>query len=151
MLGFEEFQKLNEDKQKVLSGTFDEIVAKITNQSLIAMIRDEVRRFEDQQYASLVQQLIEWNQPDQEKQVEPTENGQPQLPNDDQASGKNENDGKSELGGKRQQRPETISAKNIKVNFRKPWLADETDIDEYLAQYRDALLGEIKQGKKVQL
>ena len=151
LLGFEEFQKLNEDKQKVLSGTFDEIVAKITNQSLIAMIRDEVRRFEDQQYASLVQQLIEWNQPDQEKQVEPTENGQPQLPNDDQASGKNENDGKSELGGKRQQRPETISAKNIKVNFRKPWLADETDIDEYLAQYRDALLGEIKQGKKVQL
>lgn len=151
LLGFQEFQKLNEDKQKVLSGTFDEIVAKITNQSLIAMIRDEVRRFEDQQYASLVQQLIEWNQPDQEKQVEPTENGQPQLPNNDQASGNNENDSKSELGGKRQQRPETISAKNIKVNFRKPWLADETDIDEYLAQYRDALLGEIKQGKKVQL
>ena len=151
LLGFEEFQKLNEDKQKVLSGTFDEIVAKITNQSLIAMIRDEVRRFEDQQYASLVQQLIEWNQPDQENQVEPTENGQLQLPNDDQASGKNENDGKSELGGKRQQRPETISAKNIKVNFRKPWLADEADIDEYLAQYRDALLDEIKQGKTVQL
>ncbi|MFW1798528.1 BREX system P-loop protein BrxC [Acinetobacter nematophilus] len=151
LLGFEEFQKLNEDKQKVLSGTFDEIVAKITNQSLIAMIRDEVRRFEDQQYASLVQQLIEWNQPDQENQVEPTENGQLQLPNDDQASGQNENDGKSELGGKRQQRLETISAKNIKVNFRKPWLADEADIDEYLAQYRDALLDEIKQGKTVQL
>ena len=113
------------------------------------MIRDEVRRFEDQQYVLLVQKLMEWNQPDQEKQVEPTEDGQPQLLDDDQASDTTENGSKQVIDTQR--KPVTISAKNIKINFRKPWLADEADINEYLVEYRNALLDEIKQGKTIQL
>lgn len=149
LLGFDEFQKLDIDKQESLRKAFDDIIVKITQQSLIAMIRDEVRRFEDQQYVLLVQKLMEWNQPDQEKQVEQTEDGQPQLLDDDQASDTTENGSKQVIDTQR--KPVTISAKNIKINFRKPWLADEADINEYLAEYRNALLDEIKQGKTIQL
>ena len=48
-------------------------------------------------------------------------------------------------------KPATISAKNVRVDFHKPWLANESDVEEYLSKYREALLEEINQGKKVQL
>jgi hypothetical protein len=115
------------------------------------MIRDEARRFEDQRYASLVQQLMEWNQPEQEKLADPVESVEPKSPSEGQSSDSTENKVESKAAEEKQRKPATIPAKNIQVNFRKPWLADEADIDEYLAKYRDALLEEIKQGKKVQL
>lgn len=151
LLGFEEFQKLEADKQATLKGAFDEVESKVASQSLIAMIRDETRRFEDQRYASLVQQLMEWNQPEPEKLADPVESVEPKSPSEGQSSGSTENKVESKAAVEKQHKPATISAKNIQVNFRKPWLADEADIDEYLAKYRDALLEEIRQGKKVQL
>jgi hypothetical protein len=151
LLGFEEFQKLEADKQATLKGAFDKVESKVTSQSLIAMIRDEARRFEDQRYASLVQQLMEWNQPEQEKLADPVESVEPKSPSEGQSSDSTENKVESKAAEEKQRKPATIPAKNIQVNFRKPWLADEADIDEYLAKYRDALLEEIKQGKKVQL
>ena len=35
-------------------------------QLIIAVIRDDLRRFEDEIYSSLVQKLMVWNQPKQE-------------------------------------------------------------------------------------
>lgn len=151
LLGFEEFQKLEVDKQAMLKGAFDEVESKIMGQSLIAMIRDEARRFEDQRYASLVQQLMEWNQPVPEKLADPAESVEAKSPSDGQSSGSTENKVESKPVVENPHKPATISAKNIQVNFRKPWLADEADIEEYLAKFRDALVEEIKQGKKVQL
>jgi len=115
------------------------------------MIRDEARRFEDQRYASLVQQLMEWNQPEQETPADPTEAEESQSANDGQSSDAPESKGESKPVVKKPHKPATISVRNIQVNFRKPWLADEADIEEYLAKFRDALMEEIKQGKKVQL
>ncbi|QEQ97549.1 BREX system P-loop protein BrxC [Neptunomonas concharum] len=151
LLGYGEFQKLEADKQATLRAAFDEVESKVTRQSLIAMIRDEARRFEDQRYASLVQQLMEWNQPESEKLAGPVESVEPKSPSEGQSPESTENKVDSKPAVEKQFKPATVSAKNIQVNFRKPWLADEADIDEYLAKYRDALVEEIKQGKKVQL
>ena len=149
--GFEEYKDLEADKQTNLSKAFDEVVSKVTSQSLIAMIRDEVRRFEDHRYSSLVQQLMAWNQPEEEEkdgasiQVE-DESGH--------AVQKTESsDGKTEQKPEPEERkkPATIAAKNVRVNFHKPWLASASDVEDYLAKYREALLEEIQKGKKVQL
>jgi hypothetical protein len=40
---------------------------------------------------------------------------------------------------------------SIKVSFDKAWLADESDVDSYLASMREALLIEIRSGKRIQI
>ena len=44
-----------------------------------------------------------------------------------------------------------IHVRNIKVSYAKLTLDDESDLDEYIAQLKSALLNEIKNGKKVQI
>ena len=41
--------------------------------------------------------------------------------------------------------------KSVSVGFEKPWLANEADLDNYLAAMRKALLAEIKAGKRIQI
>ena len=44
-----------------------------------------------------------------------------------------------------------ILARTISVNYTKPWLASEADLDVYLQQQRAAWLKEIQAGKRVQV
>jgi hypothetical protein len=39
----------------------------------------------------------------------------------------------------------------VKVPFEKAWLADETDVDRYLQSMREALLEEIRKGRRIQI
>jgi hypothetical protein len=149
--GFEEYQSLDIDKQAHLSQAFEEVVAKVNGQSLIAMIRDEIRRFEDHRYSSLVQQIMAWNQPEEEEQNESSVKVEDSSEQPTQKAESSDGKTESKPEPEERQKPTTISAKNIRVDFHKPWLSNETDVEEYLAKYREALLDEIQQGKKVQL
>ena len=46
---------------------------------------------------------------------------------------------------------EKIVAQMVKVSFDKAWLADETDVERYLESMREALLDEIRKGKRIQI
>jgi hypothetical protein len=46
---------------------------------------------------------------------------------------------------------EYVPSRVIKVSFEKAWLADETDVDRYLESMREALLEEIRKGKRIQI
>ena len=48
-------------------------------------------------------------------------------------------------------RIEYVSSSSLIVSFDKPWLADESDVDRYVASMRNALLAEIRSGKRVQV
>jgi len=39
----------------------------------------------------------------------------------------------------------------VKVAYDKAWLADETDVDQYLDSLREALMEEVRKGKRVQI
>jgi len=39
----------------------------------------------------------------------------------------------------------------MKVSFDKAWLADEADVERYLESMREALLDEIRKGKRIQI
>lgn len=39
----------------------------------------------------------------------------------------------------------------MKVPFSAAWLADETDVERYLESMREALLDEIRKGKRIQI
>jgi hypothetical protein len=44
-----------------------------------------------------------------------------------------------------------VPSRTVKVVFEKAWLADETDVDLYLKSMREALLEEIRKGKRIQI
>jgi hypothetical protein len=47
--------------------------------------------------------------------------------------------------------PKLVPARTIKVGYAKPWLASESELDEYLKQQREAWLKEIQAGNRVQI
>jgi len=140
---FDEYKTLDSDKQETICTSFSEIKDKINNQSLIAMIRDEVRRFEDETYSVLVQQLMAWNQPAPKPR-------KPKEAASDSGSAEQSSDS-SQTTEPERSAPQAISARQVRVDFRKPWLANGADVDEYIEEYRKALLALIKEGKHIQL
>jgi hypothetical protein len=39
----------------------------------------------------------------------------------------------------------------LRIDYPKAWLADENDVEAYLEKMREALLKEIKNGKRIQI
>ncbi len=46
---------------------------------------------------------------------------------------------------------EYVPSRSVRVSFNKAWLADESDVDSYLESMREALLAEIRNGKRIQI
>ena len=134
--GYAAYSGLDLEKRNALTARFDATKDSIGEQNQIAVIRDSVRRFEDEEYPRLVQQLVPT-----EPKPEPKQDGS--AGGDDKPSDGN---GVAEPRG-----PQMVSARNIKVTLDKPWLETEQDLDDYLEQYREALLSAIKEGKRVQV
>ncbi len=128
LCGMAEFGALNGEQQERITRPFDELATAIEGQKLIAVIRDTVRRFEDSDYMQMLARLSgKWK-------VE---------------SGKQE--GNATEGGKKTTHYPLVTIHSLKVPFNAAWLADETDVDRYLASMREALLEEIRQGKRIQI
>ncbi|NIZ05478.1 BREX system P-loop protein BrxC [Pseudoalteromonas sp. HF66] len=147
--GFNEFINLDSGQQQQLLAEFERIIDKVKQQSLIAMIRDDARRFEEHTYSQLVQKMMAWSQP-----IQPT--NEPSEPSGtDDGTGSEPNSGTSDVvpGVKEPAKPEiqSVSAKQIRVAYNKPWLSTEDDVDGYVEEYKKALLAAIKAGKHIQL
>ena len=119
LCGMAEFGVLNGEQQAQVSRPFEEFSTVIEQETLIAVIRDKQRRFEENEYRQQLSQLTAWAQPAPGKVREPA--------------------------------PEYVSSNAVKVSFDQPWLADEADIDRYLQSLREALLEEIREGKRIQV
>lgn len=129
LCGMAEFQALDSAQQEQLIRPFDEITAKIRQHSLIAVVRDALRRFEDEEYPRQLAQMTAWTQAGAEP--EPAE-----TTGDDTAKTPS---------------PEYVPSRAVEVPFEKAWLADEDDVDRYLKSMRDALLEEIRKGRRIQI
>lgn len=136
--GMAEFDALLGEQQNQITMPFHEILASIEGQSLIAVIRDSLRRFEESDYRRLLSMLTEWAQFEQPSAPEP--DGYATI---DKASAK--------PPAKPATRVEYVPSRAVTVSFDKAWLADETDVDRYLASMRQALLEEIRKGKRIQI
>ncbi len=134
MLGMEEFTVLSENQQKELADAFGGFTHTIEKQRLIAVIRDTARRFEENDYQHLLSKMCSWAKPkvlDPQPYEDPAKPGQKQGINDE--------------------RMEYVISKSLKIPYTKAWLADETDVDEYLSIVKKILLKEISEGKRIQI
>lgn len=133
-----EFCLLSVEQQVEITQPFNEFTQVIERQKLIAVIRDMQRRFEEKEYQQLLSRLTALSQP------------KPQRSNPAQTS-ETEKHRTSVYPPIAEPKVEYIPGRSIKVSFKKAWLADESDVDSYLASMREALLSEIRSGKRIQI
>lgn len=140
LMSMPEFEALLEDQKELLLEPFARIHRKIDGESLIAMIRDEVRRFSDTEYSRLLSQAVSLAQP------------KPAAPEKPVPSPQTTTGGTTATPEAAEPKPvEVVSVHNLKVSSSKPLLVDEDDIDAYIEQLRKALQDEIRSGKRIQV
>ena len=143
--GSGEYDSLKPEQQAQLAAPFVEAQRSMQGQKRIAMIRDQLRAFEDNQYAQLLLKL--------ERLARPQPVSAPIPPVSPPPAGNQGIDypppPSAELP--KVAEPRLVSARTIKVGYSKPWLASEAELDDYLRQQREAWLKEIQAGNRVQI
>lgn len=134
MHGLEEFQKLPDVRMAELDAPYQELIEHIKQQSLIAVINDRLRYFEDQGYQKLLDKILALVAP--KPSIETGDFDVPELGNNSLA---------------KETRPQSVLSRNINIAFDKAWLVNENDVDTYLEAMREALLEEIRKGKRIQI
>ena len=139
--GMTEFDALNSEQRDQIISSFNEFSAGIERQKLIAVIRDTLRRFEENDYQRLLSQMTTWVQ-----QTPPLD---PVVESDGTAT---LDTGANSTSPTQSEPPiQYVPSRAVKVSFNKAWLADETDVERYLESMREALLDEIRKGKRIQI
>ena len=143
--GSNEYDSLKPEQQAQLAAPFVEARQSMQGQKRIAMIRDQMRAFEDNQYAELLLKLERLARPqpasDPIPPVSPPPAGHKGIDYPPPPSAAPSKVAESRL----------VSARTIKVVYSKPWLASESELDDYLRQQREAWLKEIQAGNRVQI
>jgi hypothetical protein len=143
MKGVDGYAQLRPEYKDVLETPFTQAHDALARQKRIAMIRDQVRVFEDQKYPQLLTQLERLLQPVAAPVPLPTPGSGP--------------DGGKTLPPNTPTPPPTarettiVHRNSVRVVFARPWLATEADVDEYLASLREALIKEIEASRRVQI
>jgi len=137
-----EFTSLTREQQEQITRPFDNFTASIGREQLIAVIRDTLRRFEESDYQRQLSQMTFWAQPT----PEPTPTTKPD-------GSKTPEQGSPTPTAKPEPRIEIeyVSSRAVRVSFDKAWLADQQDVERYLESMREALLAEIRKGKRIQI
>ena len=144
--GGTEYSSLKPEQQAQLAAPFIEARQSLQAQKRIAMIRDQLRAFEDNQYAQLLLKLEQLSSPQPVSAPVP-----PVSPPALGSQGIDCPTPQSSEPPRVAEPPRLVSARTIKVAYSKPWLASETELDDYLQQQREAWLKEIQAGNRVQI
>ncbi len=142
LCGMSEFRALNSEQQERITAPFNDFNAVIERQKLIAVIRDNLRRFEEREYQLLLSQMTSW------AHEAPTPGPAPERGRNDSLSDEGANPIRP---AKSDPNIEYVPSRSVKVPFAKAWLADEADVDSFLESMREALLEEIRKGKRIQI
>lgn len=151
----DEFKDLTQAQQSQLTQPFDNFMASSDRPQLIAVVRETLRRFEESEYQGLLTQMLNWAQPaaepvivdaPEQEAVRATSSATPSTTTDTAVASP-----PPRVQPKPKLPVQIISNRSIKVSFQKPVLTDEADVDQYLESLRQALLREIRHGKRIQL
>ena len=131
-----EYADLTAVQQAELRRPFDELKRTIERQTLVAVIRDTLRRFDSDDYSKHLAQMAAWSA-QARRPAAPVVDGQQDY-----------TAGKRQVG---EPRVEYVTQAALTVVFDKAWLADEADVDAYLAELKQTFMAAICEGKRVQV
>ena len=132
LAGMAEFGDLSAERQAQLRAPFDELRRLIDRQTLVAVIRDTIRTFDERGYQDALRDMAQWSH--QAREPEPAGDA------DDES-----------LKAIIEPPVEWVTRNALRVSYDKAWLADEQDVEGYLAALRRSLLEAIRAGKRVQV
>lgn len=141
--GTDEYTALSPDEQAKLIKPFADTGLALQGHKRIAMIRDQLRHFEDERYPQLLLQLEALARPKPATATPSAPEGPSSQPQGGAAATPTPTSASTE--------PKLVPARTIKVAYAKPWLANESELDDYLKQQREAWLKEIQAGNRVQI
>lgn len=147
----DEYKSLPDIRQQEFDEPYTKVIEDIKEQHLIAVIKERERIFTQQAHPRNLSRLIELvNKP---KKVETThEDVQPVAHENISTDNKQSADADyASEESKEVSEPvvEYVTASEVSVDYSRAWLDNENDVDEYLQAMREALLKQIKDGKKV--
>lgn len=148
-----EFSAISAEQQGQITQVFDDFETGLEQHSLIAVINDKLRRFRETDYPQQLSQMTAWAEPKPELVSRPKpsdETGEETSVERKPLDYKDAVDVKPKVVVA-DQTIKFVSYRSITVDFDKAWLADETDVDGYLASIRRALIAEIQSGKRIQI
>ena len=141
----DEFGRIDTARQSQLTEPFAEARRALQGQKRIAMIRDQLRHFEESRFSQLLVQLEQWGKP---AQPAPAPTAQPAAG----APAAGEPQAAATLAPKpATPEPKVVPARTIRVDYAKAWLTSEAELDDYLNKQREAWLKEIQAGNRVQI
>lgn len=142
--GAEGYAALDAAQKQQFSAPFAQAKQQLKGQKLIAVIRDQRNRFEDEQYPQLLLKLDQLARPKPAPSEPPASSSRPdstQAPGTDMPK----------QPALEVAEPRIVQSRHIKVGYAKPWLTSEAELDEYLQKQREAWLKEIQAGNRVQI
>ena len=134
MQGLEEYKKLPDVRMAELDAPYQDLIEHIKQQSLIAVINDRLRYFEEQGYQKLLDKILALVAP------------KPSIATGDLVTPEPGSNSPVKVTTS-----QSVLSRNINVAFDKAWLVNENDVDSYLEAMRKALLEEIRKGKRIQI
>ena len=141
----DEFGRIDAARQSQLTEPFAEARRALQGQKRIAMIRDQLRHFEESRFSQLLVQLEQWGKP---AQPAPAPAAQPAAG----APAAGEPQATATVAPKpATPEPKVVPARTIRVDYAKAWLTSEAELDDYLNKQREAWLKEIQAGNRVQI
>lgn len=146
----DEFTKLDAAQKDSLIQSFTKARQSLQGQKRIAMIRDQLRRFEDDRYPAFLLQMNAAAQPRPTASPASAAEGNADPTAASNATATSTGTSHPPAAGVAAS-PNVIAARAIPVAYAKPWLSTETELDEYLQQQRAAWLKEILAGNRVQI
>jgi hypothetical protein len=140
LCGMSEFTGLNVEQQAQIVQPFSNFLTTIANKKLIAVIRDDLRRFEEEKYGGLMKRVSEWAAASNRVQSDETKtvNG-------------GKGTGNYKISVTAEPPVEYVARRSIQVKFDQAWLENEADVDRYLAAMREAFMAEIQQNKRISI
>jgi hypothetical protein len=142
----EEYERLNTTHQSQLTQPFADTRQTLQGQKRIAMIRDQLRHFEETRFPQLLVQLEQWAKPET-----PVPSGTITEADAKPSVGEGMAPVSTTTTKSASPEPKLVPARTIKVSYAKPWLTNEAELDDYLNKQREAWLREILAGNRVQI
>lgn len=127
-----EFPNLDDSTKNYIKSSFESINLSIEDQTLIDIIRSKTSGFEKNEYSHILAKISDYVKPKNESNDYPAND----TSTNDEATPPVNN---------------VVTKDSLKISYNKPWIADENDADKYLKAFKEAIISEVKKGKKVQI
>ena len=136
--GLPEWAGLAEPDRRTVLENVDAALSAIDRNTLIALIREEALRFQNENYPRLLERITT-------PTVVPTANTTATVSaRDAQADPSSSADRATEPPS-----PQYVASTTLRVRYTKPYLTTEADVDDYLRTLRTRLIDEIQAGRRI--